>query len=60
MNDVSIDTGSLMIRHIPLALAVVLAVGDGSGLLHEEIGARFSVGAHRHQYHRLRISQWPV
>jgi len=40
-----------VVPHIPLALAVVLAVGDCSGLLHEEIGTQFGVCSDRDHDH---------
>jgi hypothetical protein len=41
----------LMIWQVPLALAVVLAVGYRSRFLEKEIGARLSIAAQRDHYH---------
>jgi hypothetical protein len=43
----------MVVRHLPLTLAVVLAVGNRSRLLDEEIRAGFSVTSNRDQWHGL-------
>ena len=48
----------MMIRHIPFALAVILAVGDRAGFLDHQLRAGFTVCAQgNHDHKRIIVHQ---